>query len=125
MKTNLVFIVSCKELVDQNALLHQHLESVSSQASKIRSAAISSVDGTVAEQEAGDTDGRVAELRSVVAYLRKEKEIIDLQLELSKQEGARFKAQISHLNQTLEETRNTLSTVSQRWWVFTWVKFYS
>jgi nucleoprotein TPR len=48
----------------------------------------------------------------VVAYLRKEKEIVDLQLELSKQETTRLKTQIEHLSQTLEDTRTTLSEVS-------------
>jgi nucleoprotein TPR len=56
-----------------------------------------------------DADAKLSELRSVVAYLRKEKEIVDLQLELSKQEATRLKSQIEHLSQTLEETRATLS----------------
>jgi hypothetical protein len=57
-------------------------------------------------------DTKVSELRSVVAYLRKEKEIVDLQLELSKQENVRLKAQIEHLTQSLQETRATLAEVS-------------
>ena len=100
----------CKDLVAQNALLHQHLESVNAQASRIREAANSDVH--VPDASGEDTDGRIAELRSVVAYLRKEKEIVDLQLELSKQESARQKTQIEHLTQSLTETRNTLSSVS-------------
>ena len=40
------------------------------------------------ESDGDDVDGRMAELRSVIAYLRKEKEIVDRQLELSKQESA-------------------------------------
>jgi nucleoprotein TPR len=56
-------------------------------------------------------DTKLSELRSVVAYLRKEKEIVDLQLELSKQENARLKAQIDHLSQSLDDTRATLSEV--------------
>lgn len=58
-----------------------------------------------------DADTKLSELRSVVAYLRKEKEIVDLQLELSKQENLRLKTQIDHLVQNLEETRKTLSEV--------------
>ena len=45
-------------------------------------------------------------------YLHKWKEIVDLQLELSKQERARQKTQIEQLTQSLAETRNTLSSVS-------------
>ena len=68
----------------------------------------------VPESDGDDVDGRMAELRSVVAYLRKEKEIVDLQLELSKQESARQRAQIEHLSQALEETRAALSNVRSR-----------
>lgn len=56
-------------------------------------------------------DTKLSELRSVVSYLRKEKEIVDLQLELSKQENSRLKAQVDHLSQSLEDVRATLSEV--------------
>jgi nucleoprotein TPR len=102
----------CKDLAAQNNLLHQHLESVSSQASRIRQAAADSSSSEPGEPDAGgDLDIKLSELRSVVAYLRKEKEIVDLQLELSKQETVRLKAQIDHLSRNLEETRATLSEV--------------
>lgn len=57
-------------------------------------------------------DTKLSDLRSVVAYLRKEKEIVDLQLELSKQENIRLKSQLDHLSQSLQEVRKTLSEVS-------------
>lgn len=57
-------------------------------------------------------DTKLSDLRSVVAYLRKEKEIVDLQLELSKQENIRLKTQLDHLSQSLQEVRKTLSEVS-------------
>lgn len=105
-------MTSCQDLSSQNAILHQHLESVSSQAARIRQAADSSSTTVTGDTEStDDADTKLAELRSVVGYLRKEKEIVDLQLELSKQENARFKAQIDHLSQTLDETRVTLSEV--------------
>ena len=47
----------------------------------------------------------------MVSYLRKEKGIVDLQLEMSKQENERLKAHIERLTQTLQETRDTLSNV--------------
>ncbi|KAG1722508.1 TPR/MLP1/MLP2-like protein-domain-containing protein [Suillus lakei] len=78
-----------KDLSAQNALLHQHLETVSTQATCICQAADSSAtEGTAGDADVGsNVDTKVPELRSVVAYLRKEKEIVDLQLELSKQEN--------------------------------------
>ena len=48
----------------------------------------------------------------MINYLRKEKEIVDMQLELCKQENARLKTQMGHLARDLEDTRATLSDVS-------------
>lgn len=105
-------LYSCKDLGAQNALLYQHLDTVSSQASRIRQVADSSAEGPSGEIDInGDTGAKLSELRAVVAYLRKEKEIVDLQLELCKQENIRLKAQIENLNQSLQEARATLSEV--------------
>ena len=96
--------------------MHQHLESVSAQATRIRQAAEAPVDnvtGTEGETVAlGDEDSRLSELRSVVSYLRKEKGIVDLQLEMAKRETGVLKNQIERLSQTLQETRATLAEVS-------------
>ena len=101
----------CKDLQSQNSILHQHLESVSTQAARIRQAAESSSTSAPESEGAEDADTKLSELRSVVAYLRKEKDIVDLQLQLSKQENTRFKTQIEYLTHSLEETRKTLSEV--------------
>lgn len=106
--------VRCKDLASQNSILHQHLETVSSQAARIRSAAETSTAVSGEAENVEDADTKLSELRSVVAYLRKEKDIVDLQLELSKQENTRFKTQIEHLTHSLEETRKTLTEVSNR-----------
>lgn len=100
--------ISCKDLVSQNTLLHNHLESVSTQAAKIRDAANSS---STTPGEGDPSDSKLAELRSVVGWLRKEKEIVELQLELSKQETARLKTQVDHLSQNLNQARASLSEV--------------
>jgi len=102
--------ISCKDLVAQNSLLHNHLESVSTQAAKIRDVANSS-STTPGEGEGDSPDGKLAELRSVVGWLRKEKEIVELQLELSKQETARLKTQVDHLYQSLDQARASLAEV--------------
>lgn len=106
------FCFRCKDLSSQNTVLHRHLESVSSQATRIQQVTESSATTVTGEGDpTDDVDTKVSELRSVVAYLRKEKEIVDLQLELSKQENVRLKSQIDHLSQSLEETRRILSEV--------------
>jgi nucleoprotein TPR len=103
----------CEDLTAHNNLLHQHLEDVSSQAARIRQAADISTSPLPAEGEEtiDNSSTKLSELRSVVAYLRKEKDIVDLQLELSKQENARLKVQIEHLSQNLQEIRATLAEV--------------
>jgi nucleoprotein TPR len=74
-----------RDLSAQNALLHQHLETVSTEATRIRQTADSSAtDGTSGDADiGGDVDTKVSELRSVVAYWRKEKEMVDHQRETS------------------------------------------
>lgn len=95
--------------------MYQHLDSVSSQAARIRQVADSATENTDGDADVGsDGDIKLSELRSVVAYLRKEKEIVDLQLELSKQENMRLKTQLDHLSQSLQEVRKTLSEASER-----------
>lgn len=103
----------CKDLTAQNTHLHNHLESVSAQAARIRDAANSST-MTAGEGEADASDGKLAELRSVVGWLRKEKEIVELQLELSKQETTRLKTQVDHLSQSLDQARASLSEERER-----------
>ncbi|KAI0330460.1 hypothetical protein GY45DRAFT_1323591 [Cubamyces sp. BRFM 1775] len=104
----------CKDLSDQNNLLHQHLESVSNHAARIKQAATSSAAESGDAEASDDTDTKLTELRSLVTYLRKEKEIIELQLELSKQENTRLKTQIDYLSQNLDETRKALSEERER-----------
>ncbi|KAF8967178.1 hypothetical protein BDZ97DRAFT_1917117 [Flammula alnicola] len=104
----------CQDLSQQNSILHQHLESVSAQATRIRQAAEAPVDNNVDGDSAGDADNRLSELRSVVNYLRKEKGIVDLQLEMSKRENEVLKSQIERVSQTLQETRATLAEERER-----------
>ncbi|KAG1831496.1 hypothetical protein EV424DRAFT_1571449 [Suillus variegatus] len=103
--------LNARDLSAQNALLHQHLETVST---RIRQAADSSAtDGTSDDADiSDDVDTKVLELRSVVAYWRKEKEMVDLQLGLSRQENVRLTAHIEHLTQSLRETGATLAEES-------------
>jgi len=53
----------------------------------------------------------VEQLREVIRYLRREKDIIDLQLEFSKQEATRLKQQLDFTSRSLEEARQALQEV--------------
>lgn len=96
-------------MTEQNERLHAHLESMSAQASLIRQAVDTPTDQADAPNGADD---RLSDLRAVVSYLRKEKEIVDLHLEVSKQETARSRTDLEHLSRLLKETRAALSEVS-------------
>lgn len=48
------------------------------------------------------------ELRELIRYLRREKDISDGKLELAREESMRYQAQVSQLQQTLERTRAEL-----------------
>lgn len=101
-----------EELTAQNAALHKHLESVSQQATAIRQTADQRA--ILADGPAAEGDDALNELRSVVAYLRREKEIVDLQLDLGRQENVRLRSQIDHLTKSLDETRTQLTTVRDK-----------
>ena len=103
---------SRQELSGQNETLHQHLDSVSAQATRIWQAAeappdnVTNVEGeTVA---IGDEDSRLSELRSVVSYLHKE---MICNWKWPNESGV-LKNQIERLSQTLQETWGTLAEVS-------------
>lgn len=91
-----------KELNEQNKVLHGYLESVSVQAAQIRAAgdAATGAGGEGTEGGEGEQDG---EMRHVVNWLRREKEMAEMKLELNKQETSRLRAQSTHLARDLDE----------------------
>ncbi|KAG8871481.1 hypothetical protein FRB98_000746 [Tulasnella sp. 332] len=97
------------DMSNQNATLHKHLESVSSQATAIRQAADQSASLAANSLSEQDADAAMDELRSVIAYLRKEKEIVDLQLDLNRQQSIRLRSEVEHLTRNIEETRAQLA----------------
>ncbi|GAA5926646.1 Mlp1p [Sporobolomyces koalae] len=113
-----------EELKEQNSTLAQHLETATAQASQLQSrhaaiAAGTSADGAVADADAVDSisashAASVEQLREVIRYLRREKEIIDLQFDYSKQEAARLRQQLEYTERGLTETRQALTEERQK-----------
>ncbi|KAF9290373.1 hypothetical protein BGZ88_007372 [Linnemannia elongata] len=109
----------CTELKDQNEKLHRHLEDVSAQALSIQQRANAQVSPAETGEGASSTEGeggvkesperQLAELRDVIRYVRREKEILECQHELNLQESRRLKQQLDQTNKSLEETRALLS----------------
>ncbi len=90
----------------QNNRLHQQLENVSVQISSLQKRA------TTSDSESPIRDAPTSSLENlqeVIKYLRREKEIVDVQLELSAQEARRLKQQLDYTQGQLDETRLRLN----------------
>lgn len=95
-----------ENLVAQNNLLHRQLEDVSSQISNLRKrTTIGDSENSVNAELAPDLEN----LHEVIKYLRREKEIVDVQLELSMQEVKRLKQQLDYTQSQLDDTRLKLN----------------
>ena len=88
----------------QNKLLHQQLDSVSSQISSLqqnRTAMDTSAEG----HPSVTTDAAAEGLRELNNYLRREKEILEVQYELKVQEAKRLQQQLQYSQSQLDEAR--------------------
>ena len=93
-----------ENLIAQNDRLHQQLENVTSQISNLNKRA-SGDESTIADFP----ESSVENLQEVIKYLRREKEIVDVQLELSAQEAKRLKQQLDYTQTQLDDTRLRLN----------------
>lgn len=92
------------DLTAQNKLLHQQLDGVTSQISALqqsRSAMDDSADGTPINAN----DNAVEGLRELNNYLRREKEILEVQFDLKVQEAKRLQQQLEYSQSQLDEAR--------------------
>ena len=94
-----------EHLATQNNHLHQQIETYSAQINTLKKRSPSSHEGPSEEIPASDLDN----LQEVIKYLRREKEIVDVQLELSTQEGKRLRQQLDYAQSQLDDTRLRLS----------------
>lgn len=105
------------ELAKQNTILHTQLEEISAQALKIQQRTAMDVDAAGDDAAAATEDGATTvtaapgDMREVVRFLRREKEILGCQHELSLQENQRLKQQLAHVQASLDQTRANLNEV--------------
>lgn len=88
----------------QNKLLHQQLENVSKQVSTLQQSRTSTDESleTIAAQPSGsDTD----KFRELSNYLRREKDILEVQYDLKTQEAKRLQQQLEYTQSQLDEAR--------------------
>ena len=96
---------------NQNRLLHQQLENITSQISSLQQKRTS-----FGEEDGGHglQNSDLQSLQEVIKYLRREKEIVDVQYELSVQESRRVKQQLDYSQSQLDEARLRLDQERQR-----------
>lgn len=92
------------DLTNQNNHLYQQIETLSAQLVSLQNHPSSSDEGSSNIPATG-----LDNLQEVIRYLRREKEIVDVQLELSAQEGKRLKQQLDYVQSQLDDTRLRLS----------------
>lgn len=91
-----------EEVVQQNTLLHNQLETLTNQISQLQRDRAATVDSDA------NTQSPVAgadNLQEVIKYLRREKEIVDVQYHLSTQEQKRLRQQLDFTQSQLDDTR--------------------
>lgn len=98
---------SRNDLKAQNRLLHEQLEAVGTQINSLQQQR-TIPEGTTEEQQT-TFENTGMKLQEVVTYLRREKEIVDVQHELAMQESKRTKQQLDYVQSQLDETRFKLS----------------
>lgn len=98
------------ELKEQNNQLHAHLESVSAQATNI-SAIASGKNDTNGEESTFSTAG---DLHQVIRFLRREKEVLELQFELGKQEHGRLQHRVEEAHAAADAARAELEAERNR-----------
>lgn len=90
----------------QNNRLHQQLEHLSSQVSSLQNRTSFGESNNPGDDSlAPDFEN----LQEVIKYLRREKEIVDVQLELSTQEAKRLRQQLDYTQSQLDDTRLKLN----------------
>lgn len=90
-----------EEVLKQNNLLHGQLESVTQQITALQRDRAALAGDDVGESPAPGIDN----LQEVINYLRREKEIVDVQYHLSTQEAKRLRQQLDFTQAQLDETR--------------------
>ncbi|KAI7470446.1 hypothetical protein KC351_g12662 [Hortaea werneckii] len=99
-----------EELGRQNGVLHQQMESFSTELAALRTGRQhvppAGNEGGEAGPPSKSSDGN---LQEVIRFLRREKEIVDVQYELSIQESKRLQQQLDYTNGQFEDVRQKLA----------------
>ena len=100
-----------EDIQAQNKVLHEQLQNFSVQISSLHQ---KRADGADSNADLGPSHNGTENLQEIITYLRREKEIVDVQYELSIQEGKRLKQQLDYAQTQLDEVRQKLSEERHR-----------
>ncbi|KAJ5777713.1 hypothetical protein N7520_000959 [Penicillium odoratum] len=92
-----------EEVLHQNSVLHTQLENISTQISALQRDRANVPDDD--ENDDGNSAPNLEGLQEVIKFLRREKEIVEVQYHLSTQEGKRLRQQLEYTQSQLDETR--------------------
>ena len=90
---------------NQNNLLHRQLEAINREIADLRQRRSFVDEGGKIPAQDGTLDHSQSELREIITFLRRDKEIVDVQYELSVQESRRLKQQLDHVQSQLDDCR--------------------
>lgn len=102
------------ELSAQNTTLHEHLETVTAQATRIRQMAAADGDGSVEAVVGGSDSKAVEQLTELVGQLRRDREILELQLHMEKTNRTRAEQQLVQAERNLDRARLALTEERNR-----------
>ncbi|EEP80551.1 conserved hypothetical protein [Uncinocarpus reesii 1704] len=91
-----------EEVLNQNAILHGQLENITKQISNLQRDRAGITEGTETEPASGSD---LESLQEVIKFLRREKEIVDVQYHLATQESKRLRQRLDYTQTQLEDTR--------------------
>lgn len=93
-----------EEIAQQNTLLHGQLENLTQQITALQRDRAALSESETAERTDSNSNS-LNDLQEVIKYLRREKEIVDVQYHLSSQEQKRLRQQLDFTQSQLDETR--------------------
>lgn len=98
-----------RDVDEQNKLLHQQMEAFSAELKTLRESR--QVQASNEDESAGTPApaGDSSNLHEVIKYLRREKEIVDVQYELSIQDSKRLQQQLDYASGQLDDVRQKLA----------------
>ncbi|KAI9758845.1 MAG: hypothetical protein M4579_002791 [Chaenotheca gracillima] len=90
----------------QNKLLHEQLENVTKQISALQQRhSFADEEGEEGETSGAVNDRSVANLQELIGYLRREKQIVEVQYDMTLRESHRYKQQLDQMRSQLDEAR--------------------